>query len=353
MDMLKAGRAAPSAADIDKEELRIMKNVVKRILAVLMIASVIALGLSLAWADDAPVVRVASMKGPTSMGLVALIKSETPGQAYDFTVAGAADEIVPLIARDEIDIAFVPCNLASILYNNTGKIVVAGVNTLGVLYIVEKGDSIQSVEDLRGQTIVTTGKGTTPEYSLRHVLTLNGIDPDTDVTLVFKSEATEVLAALNSGAATVAMLPQPFATAALIQNGELREALSLTEMWDEVGETGSLVTGVIVVRKAFLEEHEDAVKLFLDEYAASVQYVNENPAEVAPWIEELDIAKAAIAQKALPKCNIVAITGEDMMDAVSGYLAALYSQDPASVGGSTPDEAFYYLGDAAEVENAG
>jgi len=320
-----------------------MKNAMQRILAVLMIASVIALGLSLAAADDEPVVRVASMKGPTSMGLVALMKSEEPAQVYDFTIAGAADEIV---------IAFIPCNLASVLYNNTGKIVVAGVNTLGVLYIVEKGETVQTIQDLRGQTIVTTGKGTTPEYSLRHVLALSGIDPDTDVTIEFKSEATEVLAALNSGAATIAMLPQPFATAALVQNSELREALSLTEVWNEVNETGSLVTGVIVVRKGFLDEHEDAVKLFLDEYAQSVQYVNENPAEVAPWIEELDIAKAAIAQKALPKCNIVAITGEDMMDAVSGYLAALYSQDPASVGGSTPDEAFYYLGDAA-VESVG
>ncbi len=330
-----------------------MKTTLKRILAVLMIASVLALGFSLAAAEDETVVRVASMKGPTSMGLVALMKNENPGQQYEFTVAGAADEIVPLIARDELDIAFVPCNLASVLYNNTGKVVVAGVNTLGVLYILEKGETIQTVEDLRGQTIVTTGKGTTPEYSLRHVLSLSGIDPDKDVTIEFKSEATEVLAALNSGAATVAMLPQPFATAALTQNQELREALSLTDVWNEVNETGSLVTGVIVVRKGFLDEHEDAVKLFLDEYAESVQYVNENPAEVAPWIEELDIAKAAIAQKALPKCNIVAITGEDMMDAVSGYLAALYSQDPASVGGKTPDEAFYYLGSAAEVENAG
>lgn len=328
----------------------------KRFLAVLMAACIMALGFSLATAEnETGAIRVASMKGPTSMGMVKLMIDDSEGataQDYEFTVVGAADEIVPLIAQDKLDIALVPCNLASVLYNNTGKVQVAAVNTLGVLYILENGETVQSLEDLRGQTIVSTGKGTTPEYGLRHVLSMAGIDPDNDLTIEYKSEATEVLAAVKSGAATIAMLPQPFVTAALSQVEGLRVALDLTEEWNNVSETGSMVTGVVVIRRSFLAENPEAVETFLNEYAASTEYVNANPTDetVGQWIENLDIAKAAIAAKAIPECNIVCITGEEMMDAVSGYLAALYSQNPESVGGNTPDEAFYYLGSETAAE---
>ncbi len=325
-----------------------------RFVALFLVACVALLGLTFAMAETEPAaVRVASMKGPTSMGMVKLMiddDAKATAQDYEFTVAGAADEIVPLIAQDKLDIALVPCNLASVLYNNTGKVQVAAVNTLGVLYILENGETIATLEDLKGKTIVSTGKGTTPEYGLRHVLTAAGIDPDKDVTIEYKSEATEVLAAIKTGAATIAMLPQPFVTAALGQVEGLRVALDLTEEWDKVSETGSMVTGVVVMRKGFIEENPEAVATFLTEYAASTEYVNANPADetIGQWIENLDIAKAAIAAKAIPNCNIVCITGADMMDAVSGYLAALYSQNPQAVGGATPDDAFYYLGVQAE-----
>lgn len=328
----------------------------KKILVFLMVASLVTLGfsLSLAETEQTAAVRVASMKGPTSMGMVKLMIDDDAGvtaQDYEFTVAGAAPEIVPMIAQDTIDIALIPCNLASTLYNNTGKIEVAAVNVLGVLYIVETGETIQSLEDLKGQTIYSTGKGTTPEYGLRHVLSMAGIDPDKDVTIEFKSEAAEVLAAIKSGLCTVAMLPQPFVTAAMSQVEGLRVALDLTEEWDKVSETGSMVTGTVVVRKGFLEQNPEAFETFLTEYAASTEYVNANPADetVCQWIDSLDIAKAAIAAKAIPACNIVCITGDEMMEAVSGYLTALYSQNPEAVGGQVPDEAFYYLGNAQEA----
>lgn len=334
-----------------------MNNSLKRLLSVLVIASVLMLLLSTALAEntDSVVVRVASMKGPTSMGMVKLMIDDSEGttaQDYEFTVAGAATDIVPMIAQDTVDIALIPCNLASVVYNNTGKIQVAAVNTLGVLYILENGDTIKSIEDLRGQTIFSTGKGTTPEYGLRHVLSKAGIDPDTDVTIEYKSEAAEVLAAIKSGLCNIAMLPQPFVTAAMNQVEGLRVALDLTEEWDKVNETGSLITGVVVVRKGFLEEHPDAVTTFLTEYAASTEYVNANPTDetVCQWIDDLDIAQAAIAAKAIPACNIVCITGADMKDAISGYLDALYSQNPEAVGGKIPDEAFYYLGTQAQAE---
>ncbi|MBQ3222969.1 MAG: ABC transporter substrate-binding protein, partial [Clostridia bacterium] len=284
-----------------------MKNI-KKLLVFALIVSIVSLCFSLSMAETEPAaIRVASMKGPTSMGMVKLMIDDSESataQDYEFTVAGAANEIVPMIAQGTIDIALIPCNLASTLYNNTGKIEVAAVNVLGVLYIVENGETVQSIEDLRGATIFSTGKGTTPEYGLRHVLSKAGIDPDKDVTIEYKSEAAEVLAAIKSGLCTVAMLPQPFVTAAMSQVEGLRVALDLTEEWNKVDQTGSMVTGTVVVRKGFLEENAEAFETFLTEYAASTEYVNANPADetVCQWIDDLDIAKAAIAAKAIPAC---------------------------------------------------
>lgn len=305
-------------------------------------------------------IRVGSLKGPTTMGIVKLMqddKAETSVNDYEFTMAGTADEIVPLLMKGELDAALVPANLASVLFNKTKEtpqaIQVVGINTLGVLYVLEAGETIQTVEDLRGQTIYSTGKGTTPEYGLNYVLSMNSIDPAKDVTVEFKSEATEVAAALANGAATIAVLPQPFVTATMMQNENLRIALSLTDEWAKVNEESAMLTGVAIVRKAFIEENPEAVEAFLTEYAASTEYVNANAAEASGWIAELGIvAKAPLAQKAIPACNIVMITGEEMKLKVGGYLTALFDQNPDAVGGALPDDTFYFVPETEEAADA-
>jgi len=335
----------------------------KRILSlILVLAMMLAMG-ACAGAETTETaakttIRVGSLKGPTTMGIVKLMqddKAETSVNDYEFTMAGTADEIVPLLMKGELDAALVPANLASVLFNKTKEtpqaIQVVGINTLGVLYVLEAGETIQTVEDLRGQTIYSTGKGTTPEYGLNYVLSMNGIDPAKDVTVEFKSEATEVAAALANGAATIAVLPQPFVTATMMQNENLRIALSLTDEWAKVNEESAMLTGVAVVRKAFIDENPEAVEAFLAEYAASTEYVNANAAEAAEWIAELGIvAKAPLAQKAIPACNIVMITGEEMKLKVGGYLTALFDQNPAAVGGELPDDAFYFVPETADAE---
>ena len=335
-----------------------MKRILSLVLALVMI---LALG-ACATAETAEktTVRVGSLKGPTTMGIVKLMKDDEAGTAaneYEFTMAGTADEIVPLLMKGELDAALVPANLASVLFNKTKEtpqaIQVVGINTLGVLYVLEAGETIQTVEDLRGQTIYSTGKGTTPEYGLNYVLSMNGIDPAKDVTVEFKSEATEVAAALANGAATIAVLPQPFVTATMMQNENLRIALSLTDEWAKVNEESAMLTGVAIVRKAFIEENPEAVEAFLTEYAASTEYVNANAAEASEWIAELGIvAKAPLAQKALPACNIVMITGEEMKLKVGGYLTALFDQNPDAVGGALPDDTFYFVPETEEAADA-
>ena len=290
--------------------------------------------------------RIAGLKGPTTMGLVNLLSMESDGTAsmdYDLQLYGAADEIVPLLMKGELDMAAIPANLAATLYQKTsGGIEAVAVNTLGVLYVVEKGDTVQSMADLKGRTILSTGKGTTPEYVLRYLLTQNGIDPDKDVTIEYYSEATEVTAQMANTEDAIAVLPQPYVTAAGLQDDTLRVALNLTEEWNKICDT-QLITGVTVVRKEYAEEHPDVVAAFLSDYAKSVDAANTDLDGTAALCEEQGVvAKAAIAKKALPNCNIVCLTGDDLKTNASAYLQVLFDADPAAVGGAMPGDDFYW-----------
>jgi NitT/TauT family transport system substrate-binding protein len=291
-------------------------------------------------------IRIAGMTGPTSMGMAKLMESAEAGTAknnYIFTIVGSADEITPKLVKGDLDIAAVPANLASVLYNNTEKkIRLLAVNTLGVLYIVERGNEIGSLTDLKGKTIYATGKSAVPEYNLRYLLTQNGIDPDKDITIEWKSEPNEVVALLKNNESGVAMLPQPYVTIARSQVEGLRTAVNLTDEWDKLDNGSSLITGVIIARSDFVDNNPEQVAAFLDEYRQSVEYVNANVDEAAQLIEKFGIFKAAVAKQALPYCNITFIEGEDMKTAVSGYLSVLYEQNPKSVGGTLPDEGFYF-----------
>ena len=301
--------------------------------------------------EEQTLIRASVLKGPTAIGMVKLMNDSEEGispVSMEFTMSGTADEIVPAIVKGDIDIAAVPANLASVLYNKTkGGVKVLAINNLGVLYIVESGEEIHSVADLRGKTLYSTGKGTTPEYALNYVLSQNGLTPGTDVTIEYKSEASEVAALLAQDGAAVAMLPQPFVTSAQMNNEKLRVALDLTKEWDSVqaasGGSSALVTGVVIARTEFIEQNPDEVSAFLDAYKASAAYVSSNLSDCAALVEKYGIvAKAAVAEKAIPGCNIAFYEGAEMKDKVSGYLNVLFEQNPESVGGTLPNDDFYF-----------
>ena len=289
-------------------------------------------------------INIGCMKGPTAIGMIKLLSDSDDGKTqntYHYTIAGTADELSTALIQGNMDIAAVPCNLASVLYNKTdGEILTVSINTLGVLYIVENGETIQSVTDLRGKTIYSTGQGTTPEYTLRYLLTANGLDPDTDVTIEYKSEAPEVVATLAQNPDAVAMLPQPYVTAAMNNNENLRIALDVTKEW-EASADGTVVTGVLVARKSFIEENKEAFAAFLEEYEASTLYAKESVEETAQLLEKFDIFKAAIAKTAIPYCNVTYIDGEEMKTKATAYLQVLYAQNPAAVGGSVQEGMFW------------
>ena len=316
-----------------------MKKLISALLLLCMLTVLIALPVC----AEGEAVRVGALTGPTAMGMVKLL--EDGKDTYEPTILGAADELVPLILQGQVDIASVPANLAATLYNKTeGGITALAVNVLGVLYIGEfNTENLHSLADLKGQTIYATGKGSTPEYFLRYVLTQNGIDPDKDVTVEWKSESSEVVALLNAEQKGIAMLPQPYVTAAAAQLGEgFRVALSLSDEWANLDNGTLCTTAVVMARSEFVEQNPEAVEAFLAEFEASVQWVNENVADAAQLCGDYGIIKAPVAQKAIPQCNIVCITGEPMKQALSGCLGVIFAENPKAVGGQLPGDDFYY-----------
>lgn len=300
---------------------------------------------------DAATIRVGSLKGPTSLGLLSLMDRAAKGETvdnYEFQMAAGADELLPLMVKGDLDIVLVPANVAAVLYQKTeGGVEVIDINTFGVLYMVTGTAEINSVADLKGKTVYLTGKGTTPEASLRYLLDANGLK-EGDVTLEFKSEATEVAAVLAEDPDAIGLLPQPFVTAACMQNESLRAVLDINEEWIRTqggsGDGNSMVTGVTVVRREFLDANPGAVSTFLEEHEASTQAVNEDPeAGAALAVEAGIVAKELIARNAIPQCNIVCITGEEMKEALSGYLNVLNDFNAELVGGAVPGEDFYYI----------
>ncbi len=293
-------------------------------------------------------VRVGGLKGPTSIGLLALKDDAAQGNTtlnYEFTMETAADAITTALVKGELDIALIPANVASVLYNKTGGgIKVIDINTLGVLYMVSGDASIKEPKDLSGRTIYLTGMGTTPDYVLQYVLKNN--DLLDDVNLEYKSEASEVAALLSENPDAVGLLPQPFVTVACAKNEALMVVMDMQEQWDKVSDDSKakLVTGVTVVRSEFLENNKAAVLEFLKDHEASAKEAAVNVERVAKLCVESEIIGAeGVAKKAIPGCNITYISGENMKASLSGYLTVLYDSNHDSVGGKLPDEAFYFI----------
>ncbi len=290
--------------------------------------------------EEVNVIRIGGLTGPTSMGMVKLMENS---DEYEFTLSADPAAFVSGLAKGEIDIAAVPANLASVIYNNTdGGVKVLAVNTLGVLYIVERGNGVQNLADLNGKTIYATGAGAAPEYALRYLLKENGINPDKDITVQWCADTTEALSYIANDENAVAMLPQPFVTAAQMQVSDLRIAIDLNAEWEKLSSGSAMLTGVLVVRTDFAEKNPQALEKFMEEYEASVDFVLNNTEEAAELIGQFEIVKAPIALNALPYCNITFIAGTDMKTAMEGYLNVLFEMNPAAVGGKLPESDFYY-----------
>ena len=311
----------------------------------LLIALALLAALALpALAEDAPI-NVLALKGPTGIGMVQMM-DQNDG-TYAFALAGAPDEAVAAVASGSADIAAVPTNLAATLYNKTsGNVQLLALNTLGVLHILEAGESIQSVEDLAGRTLYATGQGSTPEYVLNYILAQYGLTDQ--VTVEYKAEHSELATLAAAGEVDLVMLPEPNVTSVLMNNADFREALDVTELFgqaaEKAGQGGTVLSmGCVIVRRDFAEQNPEAVSAFMDAYAASVAFVNADVEAASALVEAQGILpKAAVAARAIPNCHIVFIEGEEMKAQIEPFFQMLYDANPASVGGALPGEDFYY-----------
>ncbi len=292
-------------------------------------------------------INIAVLSGPTGIGAVGLMEANDAGEtvnSYNFSVSSVNDDIVAGLTSGEYDIAAVATNVAANLYNKTdGAVQICALNTYGVLYILENGESVSSVEDLKGKTIYATGQGANPEYVLDYILTQNGIDPENDVTIEFLESET-LVTMMASGEIDLCMLPVPAVTSVMIQNSSVRIALDMTEEWDNVTDEGTLTMGCVVVRTEFAEEHPEAVAAFLEEYADSIESVQSDVEHAAELCESYGIvAKSAVALKAIPDCNLCCVTGDDIKTTIEPYYTVLYNANPSSIGGAIPDDDFYFV----------
>ena len=297
-------------------------------------------------------VNIAVLAGPTGIGAAGLMEANDAGETvnhYTFTVASAPEEVVAGVANGSLDLAAVPTNLASTLYAKTnGGVQVCALNTYGVLYILEKGDTVSSFEDLKGKTVYATGQGANPEYVLEYLLTENGLTysldgSEADVQIQFMT-SEELTAGMVSGKLDLCMLPVPAVTAVTAQNQDVRVALDLTEEWDKLGVDGKLTQGCIVVRTEFAKENPDAVKAFLQEYQASIDAVLADPAHAGELCEQYGIvAKAPIATKAIPSCNLCCVTGDEIRTVIEPFFQVMLDANPQSIGGALPGDDFYFV----------
>ncbi len=290
-------------------------------------------------------VNIATLRGPTGIGMAKLAQNTAH---YKVSYLGAATEIGPMLINKSVDIAACPLNVAANLYNKTnGAVQMLAINTLGVLYIVENAESIQTFADLKGKTIYAANKGATPEFILNYLLKQNGLEPGKDVTISYKSEFSEVVALAASGKANICMLPEPNVTALTGQKPEFRTALDLTQEWEnaakEKGQDSKLAQGCIVVRKAFAQEHPSAVADFLAAYRQSVAFVGDELDAAAELAAQLQILPSvALAKKAIPNCNIVCITDDAMQSLAKDNLQILFDANPQAVGNAMPKDDFYF-----------
>lgn len=296
-----------------------------------------------------PLMKIATLKGPTGMGMAKLMEDNANGTSanqYDFTLVGAPDEIVSKISTGEVDAAAVPANLGAILYNKTqGKVQMAAVNTLGVLYIVQRNDSksggVKTIQDLKGKTLYITGQGSTPEFTLEYILKQNGIDSKKDLKIEYKTEHSELATLIASGKVDLALLPEPFVTQ-VTGSGDVTIRIDISKEWEKVANNTQLMMGAIIVRKDYVNNNKASFDKFMEEYKASAEFTNTNIDESAGLIAKYGILAEAVAKKAIPKCNIVFIDGDQMKKGASRLFEILSGADIKAVGGKLPDDGFYY-----------
>lgn len=298
---------------------------------------------------DPPVIKFMALSGPTGVGASWLMQSYSAENAFegmpfllDSTIVTDNQEVTYALLNKDTDIAAIATNAAAMLYaQSDGAIQVLAINTLGVLYILEKGNTVRSMADLAGKTLYcpSNTKGANPEHILNHLLEGSGVSPsEVDIQWLTPQEIT---AKITSSDAGICMLPVPAATALMVQDSGVREAVSLSDAWNDL-EGSELPMGCLVARTEFLETSDPAqIEAFLDLYGDSISFMQgEGAGSLAVELGILPNEK--VAEKAIPQCALTLITGSEMRTMLEDYYTILFQAEPKSIGGGLPYDSFYY-----------
>lgn len=300
-------------------------------------------------AASGPSVRFMALSGPTGVGAAKLM-ADHDADAQNSAIASYEivtdnTQVQTALVNKDVDVAAIATNAAAALCAKTdGGIQVLAVNTLGVLYILEKGDTVHSMADLAGKTLYAPSntKGANPEHILNHLLEGSGVAP-ADVTIEWLTPQ-EITAKMSSSDAGICMLPVPAATALLVKDSGVREAISLSDAWQDL-EGSPLPMGCVVARTEYIQENPQEVEAFLAAYEASIDYISDpaNSAGAAALVAQYEFApNDKVAAKAIPQCSLTFVTGQEMKTTLEDYYTILFQVEPKSIGGGLPYDSFYY-----------
>lgn len=302
--------------------------------------------------DSTLPVRVMTLNGTTGFGMAALMSRSAAGEAalnYDFSVETSAPTILSALINGTVDLAALPTNAAATVYNKTaGGVQICALNTLGVMYLLENGNTVTDFASLVSKTVYVPGQGSNPEYIFNYLCAQNGLTVGQDIFVDYTyNEPADLRTAVAAGTVELAVLPEPMVTIACNANADVRVALDLTDEWNRVAPADSLVQGCVVVRTAFAQEHPAELAAFLEEYEKSVSFAIDDPVGASEMIAAQGIfPQAAVAARALPGCNLCFRAGGDMAALLDPFFSVLFEANPASVGGKLPDAGIYYIAGA-------
>lgn len=326
--------------------MKALRKITAALLAVLMLISLTACGDKTEIESTEPLTeafdsyirsektKIAAPNGPVGFGITKF--SVDRAYNYETSFFDSVDEVGTLIKNGGADIAFLPVDYAARVYNETsGAIQLLAVTSLGFYYVVENGEKIQSISDLKGKTVYAAYKGTAYEAVINYILAENGIDPEKDIDLQFKSSDVEVANLSGSEESVICILPEPYASKVLNNNKSFRRALDFNDEWDKISET-PLAQSVIVARTEYINANPDIIKEFISYNKISVNYLNTNTYGAPVFLKESGFCETALlATLLIPALNLSFISGEDMKSAVSSVLTNVYEINV--------DDAFYYI----------
>lgn len=285
--------------------------------------------------------RVGVLSGPSGIPMAYRMENDAESTAVSYEVFAGANLLLPKLINGEIDIGFLPPNVAAKVYNaNNGAILMAAVAGNGMMSLVTKDKNVHSIADIAGKKVSVAGQGATPDYMMRYLLSANKVEAELD----FSIPNAQIAPALIAGKIEYAVVPEPFATVAAMKDKDIVRAVDIQSAFALAsGTDGVFPMTVIVVRKEFAEANPEAVRSFLAMYKEAADWTLSNPSAAGELVESHGLGlTSAITEVAIPNAAYTFKGAKEAKADVEKILSVFLNLDASSIGGTLPDDAFYF-----------